>query len=554
MLISRPKTRYNWAALCLYIDKLPVTRHPIRSPRSLRTIFVLTIALAIVSVIWVLTETHRNRLAPGFYPVGSAIVLTASLTTTAISLAIGVFLAFGRHLVLHDMTSWWIGMGFTALAVALLFRLISFPIGPNHAAVLNQSPSSSAWILMGATSVFGFCLLAAVVDERKCRHVRALWPVLAWTAFHALVFAAFMRFADLLPELVLVNGSYTPAQLGWQSGVVLLLGTGAFLGVRRHITRNDSFLTCVILAQITLSFAHLWSVLGRNRYTLISAVAGALIPSGYLVMVFGLLSDYVSLLRRERRFNDELGKQIEELHRTEAALRRSNADLEQFAYVASHDLREPLRNMSAFVELMVRAYRRNQLNIHGDRCVEFITAGARRMEALIAGLLAYARIGNPNESAVEECVDLNTTLNEAVNSLRTLINDANATITRAELPIVRGHPGQLQQVFQNLLENSLKYRRVDLPLRIEIQVVSREHDWVFRFQDNGQGFRSEYADRIFGIFKRLHGAEIPGTGIGLAVCRAVIDRHNGQIWAEAEPDKGTTIFFTLPHTTASIKN
>ena len=267
--------------------------------------------------------------------------------------------------------------------------------------------------------------------------------VFAWAGAHALVYTAFMRFAAYLPELVRADGSYTGAQLGWQSGVVLLLGSGALLGIRRHIATNNGFLPFVVISQITLAFAHFWSVLGGNRYTLISAVAGTLIPSGYLVMVFGLLSDYVSLLRRERRLNDELGKRITELQRTEAALRRSNSDLEQFAYIASHDLREPLRNMSAFVELLVRAYRRNQLNIHGDRCVEFITAGARRMEALIAGLLAYARVGNSYESTVHQLVDLNTTFDGAVSSLSPLTVEANATITRAELPLVRGNPGQL---------------------------------------------------------------------------------------------------------------
>lgn len=524
-----------------------------RRSSPLHTVIGLTLALTIVSVLWVWTDTYRSRLPPGFYPIGSAIVLTATLTASAFSLAIGAFLAFGRHVVLHDLTSWWIGLGFSALGVAPFFRLFSFPIGPDHAPVSNQPPSSSAWILMWATSTLGLCLLAAVVDERRRQHGHAVSHVLAWTAAHALLFAAFMRFGHSLPELVRADGSYTALQIGWQSGVVLLLGSGALLGIRRHITKNDSLVTSVILSQITLAFAHLWSVLGGNRYTLISAIAGALIPSGYLVMVFGLLSNHASLLRREQRLNHELGTQLEELRRTEAALRRSNADLEQFAYVASHDLREPLRNMSAFVELLVRAYRRNELNIYGDLYVEFITEGARRMETLIAGLLTYARIGSSPESTVAERVDLNVTLNEVLNSLRSLVNDANATILPAELPTVYGNPSQLEQVFQNLLENSLKYRRADVPLRVEIGIASREHEWVFRVQDNGQGFNPEYADQIFGIFKRLHGTEIPGTGIGLAVCRAVIDRHYGKIWAEAEPDKGTTIYFTLPHTPPSSK-
>lgn len=516
-------------------------------------IIILAIALTIITAVWVSTGTHRSRPGPGFYPVGSAILLTATLTTTAIALTIGVFLAFGRHLVLHDMTSWWIGMGFTALTVAILFRIVSFPMGPNYAAVFRQSPSNSAWILMWATSIFGVCLLAAVVDERILEHARAGWYLFAWILAQVLMCIGFMCFADVLPELVGADGNYTLTQLRWQSGVVLLLGSGAFRGTRRNVIKRDRLLAFVTISQVTLAFAHLWSVLGGNRYTIISAVAGTLIPSGYLVMVFGLLSGHVSLLRRERQLNDELGKQIEELHRTEAALRRSNADLEQFAYVASHDLREPLRNMSAFVELLVRAYRRNELSIHGDRYVEFITAGARKMEALISGLLAYARVGSSNESTVEELVDLNATLDEAVSSLSSLIADAGATINRPALPIVVGNPGQLQQVFQNVLENSLKYRRTDVPLKIDIAVSSREYEWMFRFQDNGQGFKSEYAERIFGIFKRLHGAEIPGTGIGLAVCRAVIARHNGRIWAEAEPGRGATICFTLPHSAVSSR-
>ncbi len=512
---------------------------------------VLTIALTLVTFAWIATETYRNRLPPGFYPIGSAVLLTATLTATVISLAVAVFLAFGRHLVFHDLTSWWIGMGSTALAVAVLFRFVSFPVGPNHGALLRQPPSSSAWILMFATTVFGCCQLAAIVNHRQRRPTHSLWPVMVWLTANALIFAALIRFGDVLPELVRADGSYTAAQLVWQSGVVLLLGSSALLAISRHVMNNDPLLTCVVISQITLAFAHLWSVLGGNRFTLISAVAGSLIPFGYLVMVFGLLSDYAALLRRERRLNTDFARQIEELRLTETALRRSNADLEQFAYVASHDLREPLRNMSISVQLLVRAYRRNQLEIYGDRCLEFITAGAARMEALIAGLLEYARVGSQYEETLEEGVDLNSIFNEAVTDLRTLVAHANALIECDHLPTIYGNRVQLQQVFQNLLENSLKYRRPDIRPRIEMRVISQERAWVFRFQDNGQGFKSDYADRIFGIFKRLHGPEIPGTGIGLAVCRAVIDRHGGQIWAEAEPEKGTTISFTLPHTKTS---
>ena len=392
-----------------------------------------------VSFVWVLTGAHRNRPAPGFYPIGSTILLTATLTTTAVSLTIENIIAFGRHLVLHDMTSWWIGMGLSAMAVAIPFRIISFPTGPNQAAVVGLPK------YLGLDSDGGHNHPGYLPAGRSCRRTGtpACPPALACSGLDSGPCSRIYSFHALWRCIARAGPCEWQLHRGPARMAILYRPAprpGRFLRNSASYRKSDRFLAFVVLSQIALAFAHFWSVLGGNRYSLISAVAGTLIPAGYLLMVFGLLSDYVLLLRRERTLNYELGKQIEDLHRTEAALRRSNADLEQFAYVASHDLREPLRNMSVFVELLVRAYRRNQLDTYADRCLEVITAGARRMEVLIAGLLAYARIRSPYESTLQETVDLNTTLDEAVSGLTTLIADANATIVREPLPIVPRQP------------------------------------------------------------------------------------------------------------------
>jgi light-regulated signal transduction histidine kinase (bacteriophytochrome) len=237
----------------------------------------------------------------------------------------------------------------------------------------------------------------------------------------------------------------------------------------------------------------------------------------------------------------------EELKRAIAGLRRANADLEQFAYSASHDLQEPIRNIAIYGEILSRRYGR-LLDENGKECLEFITAGAHRMEMLLRDLLAYAHSTQVEDDAIKEG-DAEEALKKALSNLSAVISSTGAKIVSNKLPIVQVHEIQLQQLFQNLIGNAIKYRRFGVPPEIR---VTAEPDgasqWRFSIRDNGIGIAPEYKERVFGIFKRLHGREqYSGTGIGLAICQKIAEQNGGRIWMASEGlGKGSTFHFTLP--------
>lgn len=225
------------------------------------------------------------------------------------------------------------------------------------------------------------------------------------------------------------------------------------------------------------------------------------------------------------------------------ALAHSNAELEQFAYVASHDLQEPLRMVTSYLQLLSRRYR-GQLDQNADEFIDFAVDGAKRMRALINGLLTYSRL---NTQAREPApVNCEAVLGWAKGNLGLVIEETKAHIESAPLPMVMADSLQLEQLFQNLLGNALKFRSQAVP-HIAISAESEGEQWRFAVRDNGIGFEPEFAERIFAIFQRLHSHEkYAGTGIGLAVCKKIVERHGGQIWCQSAPGQGTTFFFTLP--------
>jgi PAS domain S-box-containing protein len=233
-------------------------------------------------------------------------------------------------------------------------------------------------------------------------------------------------------------------------------------------------------------------------------------------------------------------------HEREVALaevQRSNQELERFAYVASHDLQEPLRMVSSYTQLLGQRYA-DQLDDRAREYIAYAVDGAVRMQQLI-DLLAYSRI--QTQGKVPEPVDANAVLADALRNLLVSIAESQASINNDELPVVRADRTQLMQVFQNLIANAIKFRGSAPPV---ISVVARDlgHDWLFAVKDNGIGIDPRYADRLFTIFQRLHTRqEYPGTGIGLAVCKRIVERHGGKIWYESESGQGTTFLFTLPH-------
>jgi len=256
--------------------------------------------------------------------------------------------------------------------------------------------------------------------------------------------------------------------------------------------------------------------------------------SGAIVGLRGAAQDITERKRAE-----------ETLRKAMADLKRSNEELQQFAYVASHDLQEPLRAVASFTQLLSERYK-GRLDADADEFIAFAVGGANRMQTLINDLLSYSRLetrGKPPEP-----VDSHDALGQALANLGTAIRESVALVTNDDLPKVLADESQLVQLFQNLVGNAIKFRGKEPP-RVHVSAVPQGKEWLFAVRDNGIGIAQEYHERIFSIFQRLHSREdYPGTGIGLALCKRIVERHGGTIRVESEPGSGSTFFFTLPKT------
>lgn len=225
---------------------------------------------------------------------------------------------------------------------------------------------------------------------------------------------------------------------------------------------------------------------------------------------------------------------------------RSNAELEQLAYVASHDLQEPLRMVASYVQLLEQRYG-GKLDAEAHEFIGFAVDGVKRMQALIDDLLTYSRVGTKAKPL--QATHCNAVLKTVLQALRLAIEESGAQIQCAAMPAVQGDAAQLTQLFQNLLANAIKFRGAQAPL-IEVRVEPEDEFWRFEVKDNGIGIAPEYFDRIFVMFQRLHNrTRYPGTGIGLAICKKIVERHGGRIWVESEPGQGSIFKFTLPQAT-----
>ena len=237
---------------------------------------------------------------------------------------------------------------------------------------------------------------------------------------------------------------------------------------------------------------------------------------------------------------------IDDQKRTEEALRQANGELEEFAYVASHDLQEPLRMVNIYSQLLLKRLG-PQVEPKLQEYAGYVRSGVNRMEVLIRDLLNYSRVTHPGDGVTQSNADLEEVLRQAIIQVETRVRENHAEIIADRLPVVSGDEGQLTHVFQNLLSNALKYRKRAETPRIHIGAERQEGHWVVKVQDNGIGFDQAHATRIFGLFKRLHrDEEYPGSGVGLAICKHIVERYGGRIWAESYAGVGSTFFLSLP--------
>jgi len=267
--------------------------------------------------------------------------------------------------------------------------------------------------------------------------------------------------------------------------------------------------------------------------------------------VINILDDFELEKNKVELANLRLEGEVEERKRTEIQLARraedlarSNDDLQQFAYVASHDLQEPLRMVASYTQLLAKRYK-GRLDADADEFISFAVDGANRMQVLIHDLLAYSRAGRNGK--LIHGVPSENALKAALVNLQAAIEESGAVITQDSMPVISTDESQLAKVFQNLIGNAIKYHGDAAPcIHIGASKADRE-EWVFSVRDNGLGIDPQYFERIFILFQRLHGRkEFEGTGIGLAICKKIIERMGGRIWVESEPGKGSTFYFTQP--------
>jgi len=429
--------------------------------------------------------------------------------------------------------------GVTALLA--LLALLQYTFGWNLAQTWGlESQGPSGMSRMALTSSLGFLMIGVslmILDRpRRQRWVEGLTLISA--AISMLAIAGYLYQAEPFQRQMPLYAAV----------VIFLISCGiicarADCGLMAKVTSNSFggiMARRLLPATLLIPLALGWLQHEGQRAGLFAAPLGLALFTVADVSLFLLVIWWgVNSLHRM----DTKRRQAEyELQETAAKLARSNADLEQFAYVASHDLKEPLRAISGSVQILQERYSKT-LNQDADEVIKHTVEGATRMQTLIDDLLTYSRLSI--REAPLEPADCSQVVQTALANLETAIQESKAVISQDLLPVVKGDSTQLLQVFQNLINNAIKYRS-ERTLKVHVGVEEQATEWLFSVRDNGIGIAPQYATRIFRIFQRLHTRkEYSGTGIGLAVCKKIVERHGGRIWVESEPEEGSTFYFTL---------
>jgi len=317
-----------------------------------------------------------------------------------------------------------------------------------------------------------------------------------------------------------------------------------FRAVLRQMTKEEFSLLEVRARDLAGAQQALWVAVG------LLTVSGFGILSWVFTITRTAIEDERQRVAILNEMNSKLTDEVEQRKRTEKSLKdttikltSSNADLQRFAYVASHDLQEPLRAVAGFVTLIKNKHQ-GQLDDESEAWINHAVEGSQRMRSLINDLLSYARVESRGKALSE--VDVNKAFGQAKKDLSVAISESNVDLSSGELPHVMGDESQLTQVFQNLIGNAIKFKSYEKPM-VRVDAIKQNGEWLFSVKDNGIGFEQEHADRVFIIFQRLHGREeYKGTGIGLALCKKIVERHGGRIWAQSSPGEGSSFFFTIP--------
>lgn len=390
------------------------------------------------------------------------------------------------------------------------------------------------------------CFLLIIDPKQFLYPLIQTWPVPSGTAETLLVRR---EGADVLFLNELRHRKDTALSLRFPLSKKDLPASMAVLGAQGLVEGNDYRGKPVIASVAAIPYSPWFIVAKVDKDEVYGPLRGNALVVSAIIMVLIIASGLgIALWWRQQTvlfYRGQYEKEVEyntERERVNKELQRSNEELKQFAYIASHDLQEPLRMIASFLQLIERRYK-GKLDKDADEFISFAVEGASRLQNMIIGLLAYSRVETKGKPFEE--INCSEALGNAISNLRIAIDESGAMITTDRLPVVKADAGQLIQVFQNLIANAVKFRREDPP-RIHVSAVRKEDEWVFSVRDNGIGIAPDYKDRIFNIFQRLHGREYPGVGIGLSLCRRIIERHGGSIWFESEAGKGTTFYFTIP--------
>lgn len=495
----------------------------------MRDVLKLIIIILAVFLAGFFLEKSLGEFPAHISPLGESIEILSDFFPVFVSLSIfsTAWIAYNRS---RDRHSLFMGMTFLVIGLIELFHVLSYPFMPDF--ITSNSLQKAGILHSEARFVSGILFLASayVYKDTLPRLINKSVLLILAIVISLISLVPALFYPSYLP-LLYQNSSLSTALISLQFVTATLILYASYLYARRFEETGQKHLIYLIYGFIVT----IVSDLVYFRYEL----------SGHLLKLTAFLFIYLSLYKSSVELPYEKIEVAEEkLRRRTEELARSNSELEQFAYVASHDLQEPLRMISGFTQLLAGRYK-GKLDKDADEFIAFIVDGTTRMQRMIEDLLAYSRVGTRGKPF--EPTNLGDILNQAVTNLKVPVEENKAVIIHDPLPTLMADATQMVQLFQNLISNAIKFRKKEESPRIHISAKKDKNEWLFSVRDNGRGIAPEFMDYLFQLFQRGHTAsEYPGAGIGLAICKRIVERHGGRIWAESELGKGSTFYFTIP--------